>query len=173
MKPVILMVGLLVAGSASAHDYADLIGRAFANINDTFHETWAFTETKIEGDMTLVGRYDPTLPASHLVESLITTPPDFPGTGIRSVPRLVLKPTENERGAPLIGAAAKVAEGFFWIALSAAEADVKRNLELLRESPWIDLPMVYENGQRAILTFEKGPQGTEVFENAFAAWSTG
>ncbi len=116
---------------------------------------------------------DPTLPASHLVETLITTPPDFPGTGIRSVPRLVLKPTENERGAPLIGAAAKVADGFFWIALSAAEADVKRNLELLRESPWIDLPMVYENGQRAILTFEKGPQGTEVFENAFAAWSAG
>lgn len=116
---------------------------------------------------------DPSLPASHLVETVITIPPGFPGTGIRSVPRLVLKPSENERGAPLIGAAAKVADGFFWIALSAAEADVERNLQLLRERPWIDLPMVYENGQRAILTFEKGQQGAEVFENAFAAWSTG
>jgi hypothetical protein len=116
---------------------------------------------------------DPTLPASHLVETVINTPPDFPGKGIRSVPRLVLKLSEDERGEPLIGAAAKVADGFFWIALSAAEADVARNLRLLRERPWIDLPIVYETGQRAILTFEKGPQGTEVFENAFAAWSTG
>jgi len=116
---------------------------------------------------------DPTLPASHLVETVINTPPDFPGKGIRSVPRLVLKTDENERGEPLIGAAAKVADGFFWIALSAAQADVEHNLELLRDRPWIDLPVIYETGQRAILTFEKGPQGNQVFENAFAAWSTG
>jgi hypothetical protein len=116
---------------------------------------------------------DPTLPASHLVETVINAPPDFPGKGIRSVPRLVLKSGENERGDPLIGAAAKVADGFFWIALSAAEADVERNLQLLRERSWLDLPVVYETGQRAILTFEKGAQGAEVFENAFAAWNTG
>lgn len=116
---------------------------------------------------------DPTLPASHLVETLIETPADFPGKGIRSVPRLVLKAGEDERGEPLIGAAAKVAEGFFWIALSAAEADVQRNLQLLSERSWIDLPLVYETGQRAILTFEKGVPGDQVFEQAFAAWSTG
>jgi hypothetical protein len=116
---------------------------------------------------------DPSLPASHLVEAVISTPADFPGRGIRSVPRLVLKVSEDERGEPLIGAAAKVADGFFWIALSAAEADVARNLRLLRERSWIDLPLVYETGQRAILTFEKGAQGTQVFESAFAAWSTG
>ena len=116
---------------------------------------------------------DPTLPASHLVETVINVSPDFPGNGIRSVPRLVLKTSEDERGDPLIGAAAKVADGFFWIALSAAQADIERNLQLLRERSWLDLPLVYETGQRAILTFEKGAQGAEVFENAFAAWSTG
>jgi len=116
---------------------------------------------------------DPTLPASHLVETVINVPPDFPGKGIRSVPRLVLKTSEDERGDALIGAAAKVADGYFWIALSAAQADIDRNLQLLRERSWLDLPLVYETGQRAILTFEKGAQGAEVFENAFAAWSTG
>jgi hypothetical protein len=114
---------------------------------------------------------DPTLPASHLVEAVITTPPDFPGKEIRSMPRLVLKPGEKDRGEPLIGAAAKVAEGAFWIGLSAAEADLARNLQLLRESSWIDLPLVYATGQRAILTFEKGPQGAEVFDSALAAWT--
>jgi hypothetical protein len=116
---------------------------------------------------------DPSLPASHLVAAVINTSPDFPGRGIRSVPRLVLKASEDERGEPLIGAPAKIADGFFWIALSATESDVGRNLLLLRERAWIDLPLVYDTGQRAILSFEKGPEGAEVFESALAAWGPG
>ena len=49
---------------------------------------------------------DPTLPASHIIEVEIDTPPDFAGEGIRSVPRLVLKSGEKDGGDPLIGAAA-------------------------------------------------------------------
>ena len=114
---------------------------------------------------------DKSLPASHLVEVVIDIPGDFPGKGIRSVPRIVMKPTEEARGQPLIGAAAKVADGFFWIALSAAAADVTTNLDLLKSQDWIDLPFVYETGQRAILTFEKGSSGDQVFQKAVAAWS--
>lgn len=116
---------------------------------------------------------NPDLPASHLVVIRIDTPPSFPGKGIQSVPRLIVKTGEDELGEPLTGAVAKVADGFFWIALSAAQADVAKNLQLLRERSWFDLPLTYETGQRAILTFEKGPQGMEVFENAFAAWNSG
>lgn len=113
---------------------------------------------------------DETLPASHLVEVVVDTPADFPGKSIGSIPRIVLKPTEGARGQPLVGAAAKVADGFFWIALSAADNDIAANLSLIRDRNWIDLPFVYENGQRAILTFEKGPDGEAAFRQAFAAW---
>jgi hypothetical protein len=116
---------------------------------------------------------DPTLPASHLVEAVVDTPADFPGKGIRSIPRLVFKLSEGDRGLPLIGAAAKVADGFFWIALSSAESDLNQNLQLMRERQWIDLPIVYHTNQRAILTFKKGTPGDRVFQRAFAAWSTG
>lgn len=116
---------------------------------------------------------DDTLPASHLVEVVVDTPADFPGKSIGSIPRIVLKPTEGARGQPLVGAAAKVADGFFWIALSAAENDIASNLSLIRERNWIDLPFVYENGQRAILTFEKGPDGEAAFRQAFQAWGAG
>ncbi|MBN9021734.1 MAG: hypothetical protein J0H08_06525, partial [Rhizobiales bacterium] len=116
---------------------------------------------------------DESLPASHLVEVVVDTPSDFPGKAIGSIPRIVLKPTEGARGQPLVGAAAKVADGFFWIALSAAENDIASNLSLMRDRNWIDLPFVYENGQRAIITFEKGPDGEAAFQQAFAAWGTG
>ena len=116
---------------------------------------------------------DESLPASHLVEVVVDIPADFPGKSIGSIPRIVLKPTESARGQPLVGAAAKVADGFFWIALSAADNDIASNLSLMRERNWIDLPFVYENGQRAILTFEKGPEGEAAFQQALAAWGTG
>ncbi len=113
---------------------------------------------------------DATLPASHVVEVVVETGANFPGKGIRDIPRMVLKPAEDARGQPLIGASAKVADGFFWIALSGVDADVKSNLQLLKEGSWIDLPLVYETGQRAILTFEKGTPGERVFAKALETW---
>ena len=121
--------------------------------------------------LTLRRNTDQTLPASHVVEVVVDAPASFPGKGIRDVPRLVMKPGEDARGQPLIGASAKVADGFFWIALSGVEADVTANLGLLKGREWIDLPLVYENGQRAILTFEKGNPGDRVFDKALTAWA--
>lgn len=116
---------------------------------------------------------DSSLPASHLVVAEVQTPPDFPGKSVRGIPRLVMKSADSERGQPLVGAAAKVADGLFWIALSATGTDIARNLQMLRERAWFDLPIVYESGQRAVLTFEKGTPGERAFEQAFAAWNTG
>jgi hypothetical protein len=122
--------------------------------------------------LTIRRNTDSTLPASHLVEVVVDVPTDFPGKAIKSVPRLILKGSEAaQRGQPLIGATATITEGFFWIALSAVDADVKANLALLRDNGWIDLPLVYETGQRAILTIEKGTLGDKVFKQALAAWS--
>jgi hypothetical protein len=114
---------------------------------------------------------DDTLPASHIVEVVADTPADFPGGGIRDVPRVVFKPSEDARGQPLIGASARVAPGFFWIALSGIDSDIQNNLALLKDRVWIDLPLVYQSGQRAILTLEKGESGQQVFQTAISAWT--
>lgn len=116
---------------------------------------------------------DKTLPASHLIEVSVQTSAAFPGKSISSIPRLVLKPSEDARGQPLIGATAKVSDGLFWIALSALPADIQSNLSLLKDRDWIDLPLVYETGQRAILTFEKGTPGDRVLAQAMSAWGEG
>lgn len=113
---------------------------------------------------------DTALPASHLVEIVVDTPANFAGGGVKSVPALVMKPTEESRGQPLDGAAAKVADGFFWIAFSNDAGPQAQNIALLRERNWIDLPLVYNNDQRAILTFEKGTPGQRVFDKAMTAW---
>ncbi len=123
--------------------------------------------------LTIHKNSDKTLPASHLIEVVVTTTAAFPGRSVSSIPRLVMKPSEDARGQPLIGATAKVQDGLFWVALSALPADVDSNMSLLKDRDWIDLPLVYETGQRAILTFEKGAPGDQALAQAMAAWGTG
>jgi hypothetical protein len=128
-------------------------------------------ERKLKIKLTVRRNTDQSLPASHVVEVVLDVPSNFPGKGIRDVPRVVLKPAEDARGQPLIGASAKVADGFFWIALSGADQDITTNMKLLKEREWFDLPLLYESGQRAILTFEKGTPGDRVFDRALTAWA--
>ncbi len=59
-------------------------------------------------------------------------------------------------------------------AIATLEADddlfVKTNLTLLRNQDWIDIPVVYKSGRRALLTMEKGIPGEKVFDEALKAW---
>jgi hypothetical protein len=63
-----------------------------------------------------------------------------------------------------------VTKCIFLIGLSVVPTDLHNNMQLLKERPWIDVPIVYGNGGRAILAFEKGPAGDQAFAQAFAAW---
>jgi hypothetical protein len=64
----------------------------------------------------------------------------------------------------------KVTYGYFLIGLSAVDVDVQRNIELLKQRDWFDIPIVYTDGKRAILAMEKGTAGVRAFEEAFRAW---
>ena len=119
---------------------------------------------------TLRRNTDQALPASHTIEVMFNLPPDFPGGGVANVPGVLMKESEQARGVPLAGLAVKVTNGFFLIGLSAVDADVQRNMQLLKDRPWFDIPLVYNNGGRAILAMEKGPPGDRAFADAFAAW---
>jgi hypothetical protein len=113
---------------------------------------------------------DKALPASHTIEVMFNLPPDFPGGGVASVPGILMKDSEEVRGMPLAGLAVKVTNGFFLVGLNAADDDMQRNLQLLKERGWFDVLIVYNNNSRAILTMEKGPPGERAFAEAFKAW---
>src|SRR6267142_1663947 len=64
----------------------------------------------------------------------------------------------------------KVTDGFFLVGLSNVDADRQRNLQLLKERSWFDVPLVYVNQRRAIIAIEKGAPGERAFNDAFATW---
>jgi len=113
---------------------------------------------------------DKALPASHTIEIMFTLPADFAEGGVGNVPGVLMKANEQARGVPLAGLAVKVTNGYFLIGLSAVDLDKQRNIQLLKERDWFDIPIVYTSGKRAILAMEKGTPGTRAFEEAFRAW---
>jgi len=113
---------------------------------------------------------DKALPASHTIEIMFTLPADFQEGGVGSIPGVLMKQNEEARGVPLAGLAVKVTNGYFLIGLSAVDVDVQRNIQMLKDRDWFDIPLVYTSSKRAILALEKGTPGARAFEEAFRAW---
>ncbi len=127
-------------------------------------------ERKMTMKWSLRRNTDKTLPASHTVEIMFTLPPDFSHGSVQNIPGILMKQEETTRGVPLAGLAVKVTTGFFLIGLSAVESDMQRNIALLKERTWFDVPIVYTDGRRAILAVEKGTPGDRAFNTAFTTW---
>jgi len=127
-------------------------------------------ERKLAMTWSLRRNTDKSLPASHTVEIVFKLPADFPSGGISNVPGILMKQAEQTRGVPLAGLAVKVTNGFFLIGLTNVDTDKDRNMSLLKERAWFDIPVVYNNNRRAILAMEKGTPGERVFAEAFKVW---
>jgi hypothetical protein len=145
---------------ASGNQKPDIAVRADIEIPDR----------KFKMTMSFRRNTDSSLPASHTAELTFILPPDFSGGGVGNVPGILMKSNEQARGTPLAGLAVKVTDGFFLVGLSNVDSDRARNLQLLKERSWFDVPLVYVNQRRAIIAIEKGAPGERAFNEAFAAW---
>jgi len=145
---------------ASGNNKADIAVRADIDIPDR----------KFKMTMSFRRNTDTSLPASHTAELTFILPPDFSGGGVANVPGILMKSNEQARGTPLAGLAVKVTDGFFLVGLSNVDADRARNIQLLKERSWFDVPLVYTNQRRAIIAIEKGAPGERAFNDAFAVW---
>jgi hypothetical protein len=127
-------------------------------------------DRKITMTWSLRRNTDQNLPASHTIEIMFNLPADFSHGGIANVPGIMMKQAESTRGVALAGLAVKVTNGYFLIGLSAVESDLQRNVQLLKERAWFDIPVLYNNNRRAILALEKGNPGERAFAEAFSTW---
>ncbi len=127
-------------------------------------------DKNLQMKLTIRRNADQSLPASHIVEIIFLTPEDFEGGGIENVLRVTMKRSEQDTGNPLLGIPAKIADGFFLVALSDSKADEQANLLLMQRQSWIDIPVVYKSGRRALITMEKGIPGDKIFTDVLNAW---
>jgi S1-C subfamily serine protease len=113
---------------------------------------------------------DRSAPTSYLISIQFDLGANFPGGDIDSLSGLLMKQTEQVPGVPFAGVVSKITNGFFLVLPNVSKYDVLHNIQLLKDCPWIEIPIVYQNGERALLVLEKGPLGDRAFAEAFAAW---
>ncbi|MBR7651997.1 transcriptional regulator [Brucella oryzae] len=121
--------------------------------------------SKVELKMTIRKNTDQSIPASHLVELVFTVPEGFPGGAVDNVQRITFKDTEQAAGNPLIAVPSKIGDNFFIVWLNDARTAQDTNLSLMRRLQWIDIPISYRNGRRALISLEKGVPGEKAFND--------
>lgn len=125
--------------------------------------------SKVEMKMTIRKNTDQSIPASHLIELVFTVPEDFPGGAVDNVQRITFKDTEQAAGNPLIAVPSKIGDNFFIVWLNDARTAQDTNLSLMRRLQWIDIPISYRNGRRALVSLEKGVPGEKVFNEVLGS----
>lgn len=106
----------------------------------------------------------------HFVEFSFLNPDRSGSDAIEGVVGILMKNDELARGIELAGKVVRVQRGIFLMGLSGAAADVARNLKLLRERSWLDIPIVMKDGTRSILAIEKGSTGQSAVNQVLASW---
>lgn len=125
--------------------------------------------SKVGLKMTIRKNTDQSIPASHLIEMVFTVPEGFSGGVVDNVQRITFKDTEQAAGNPLIAVPSKIGDNFFIIWLNDARTAQDTNLSLMRRLQWIDIPISYRNGRRALVSLEKGVPGEKAFKDVLGA----
>lgn len=128
-------------------------------------------ERNINVLMTIKLNGDETLPVSHLIDFNFALPIDFDGGEIEAVNEVTLKDAEAQPGNPLSAISAKITDVVFVVGLENDSAEVvASNLQLLSSRNWMDIPITYSNGRKALITLEKGSAGSVIFDRVLAEW---
>jgi hypothetical protein len=107
---------------------------------------------------------------SHFVEFKLSNPDGSASDVVENIVGILMKNDELSPGIELVGKITKVHRGVFLMGLSGAAADLGRNLKLLKERPWLDIPIIMQDKTRGILAIEKGSTGQASVDRALSSW---
>lgn len=132
--------------------------------------TIEIAEAGLSLDFTVRRNTDTAFPASHIIGLRFSPAGDPAQNAVREVGVPQFKIEEGERGAPLSAINSALGDNLFVAALSNVPVEVERNLELILNRLWIDVPVRFASGRRGIITFEKGVSGSQTLADAFGRW---
>lgn len=132
--------------------------------------TVSIQDAGLEMTFTIRRNNDPAFPASHIVGLRFARTFDDGNGAVREAGVPQFKSDESERGAPLSAITSALGENLFVSALSNVPVEIERNLDIMKKRSWIDIPIRYASGRRAIIAFEKGLSGDQAMNEAFRAW---
>jgi hypothetical protein len=146
--------------------FENLPGRPGQPLDPALVGTVEIPDADLTLRMQMTRNHDNLLPASYLL-GLVFKAKDMT---IKEVAPVILKASEGERGAPLVGIEQPLGDNLFVMALSADNADVAKNFDLLTKRGWVEVQFRLSDQRRGALVFEKGISGDRALLAAIDAW---
>lgn len=132
-----------------------------------------FPDRKMKAVLTLRRNSDPAFPAAFLLQVQMSVPPDYPNGNVGALGGVTVKTNPQVTGIPLDGVLMKVTTGVFLMGIADPFNEKGRNAKMLQNNEWFDVMFTFDNGRKAVFTFEKGPTGDKVFNDAMVSWNNG
>jgi hypothetical protein len=127
-------------------------------------------DLKMHAVMTLRNNTDPSLPASHTIDLRVTFADGAEIEGIKDMSVPLMRRDDPPTQDALSGVRVKISDSYFLVGLNRGHTDLAHNVNLIANRGWFDFPMVLNDERIAKLTFEKGPTGERIINEALAAW---
>ena len=127
-------------------------------------------DAKLRMSIDIQKNFDESLPASHTINVGFTILPGSSITGVKQIGALQMRREDASNGDPLAGVPVQITENLYLIGLVQGDLGA-RNMDLLKNRAWVDLPVALTDGRIAKFTLEKGASGDRVISDAIAAWS--
>ena len=127
-------------------------------------------DLKMRVSMILRKNADPSLPASHTIDLRVAFDDGAQIKGIKDMRVPLMRRDDPPAQDSLLGVRVKISDGYFLVGLNRADADAARNVQLIADRGWFDVPLLLDDDRIAKLTFEKGADGERIVADALAAW---
>ena len=127
-------------------------------------------DAKLKAVMLIQKNTDATLPASHTIELRFIPADGGPVPGVAQIQTPQMRREDVAMGDSLIGVPAPILRNYFLIGLTRGAAAESRNVDMMRNRGWFDVPMLLSDQRIAKITFEKGSAGERIINEAFDAW---
>ncbi|MFO1117870.1 MAG: hypothetical protein U1E28_19490 [Beijerinckiaceae bacterium] len=126
-------------------------------------------EAKLRMSLDIQKNLDDSLPASHTINVNFTILAGSEIPGIKQIGAIQMRREDASNGEGLAGVPVQITDTAYLIGLARGDF-VVRNMDLLKNRGWLDLPLALSNGRIAKFSLEKGASGTRVIADAIQAW---
>ncbi|MFV0279341.1 MAG: hypothetical protein ACK5JM_01105 [Rhodoblastus sp.] len=139
-------------------------------LGTAIHAEVEIPEAKVRMTLDIQKNMDASLNASHTIEVRFTLPPDSAIPGVKQIGAIQMRREDMANGDPLSGVPVQITDTYYLIGLGRGEMEA-RNMDLLKNRNWVDVPLALTNGRIAKFSLEKGASGERIFNDAMSVWA--
>lgn len=127
-------------------------------------------DAKVRMTLDIQKNEDASLPASHTINVGFNILPGSEIPSVKQIYGIQMRREDSSNGDALAGIPVQITDSLYLIGLARGDLE-SRNVELLKNRGWLDVPLALTNGRVAKFSLEKGVSGERVIADAIAAWN--